>query len=87
MLCGLNDLDGRIVAHLGGEVGREGHLRQTETPVVLHVAGTEDLEDWLHGEGVVRRDAPGTQVDVEESGGMAGEPAGLDPDGAAGDGP
>lgn len=51
------------------------------------VAGAGDLEDLLHREGVVERDGALAEVDVEEGGGVAGEPAGLDTDGATGDGP
>lgn len=87
MLRRLNNLYGRIIPHLGREVGRQRHLREAPTPIVLQVAGPRDLEDRLHGEGVVQRDGSLAEVDIEESGGVAGEPAGLGADGAAGNGP
>ena len=87
MLCRLDDLYGCIVTDFGGEVGWQRHLWQTETPVILHIGGAGDLKDGLHVEGVIQRDGAFAQIDVKECGGVTGEPAGLNTDSAAGDGP
>lgn len=87
MLRRLHHLNGCIIAYLRRVIRRQGHLREAEAAVVLLVRRAEDLEDLLHGEGVVLWNGAFAQVDVEEGGGVAGEPAGLDADGAAGDGP
>lgn len=87
MLRRLDDLDGGVVPNVGREIGRQRHLRKAPAALVLLIAGTRDLEDWQHGEGVVEWDGACAEVDVEEGGRVAGKPAGLDADGAAGDGP
>lgn len=87
MLRRLNDLDRSLVPNLSCEIRRQRHLRKTPAAVVLLVAGTRNLKDGLHRLGVVEGDLAGAEVDVEEGGGVAGEPAWLDADGAAGDGP
>lgn len=92
MDCRLYDLDGRVVAYLHGGVCWERDLWQTEGAGVGPLAGTGDLKDGHHGEGHVGGAAVGAvgaeaKVDVEEGGGVALEPAGLDGDGAAGYGP
>ena len=83
----LDDLNGCLVAGLNGGVGREGHLRQTDGAWVGVPGGADDLEGRHHVEGHVERDLAEAHVDVEEGGGVALEPAGLDGDGAAADGP
>ena len=87
MLRQLNHLYRRIGADPGRIVGGQRHLRETEVAVVLLIAGTGDLEDCLHGQGVAGRDGVIAKIDVKEGGGMAGEPAWLNADGAAGNGP
>jgi len=88
----LDDLDGGIVTDVHGGVGREGDLRQAEGAGVGSVAGTVDLEDGHHGEGhvggtAVRAVGAEAEVDVEEGGAVALEPAGLEGEGAAEEGP
>lgn len=87
MLRRLNDLYRRIIPNLRSEVCWQRHLRQAPTTLVLLVAGTRDLEDGLHREGVVEWDSALAEVDVEEGGRVAREPAGLGADGAASDRP
>ena len=88
----LDHLNGSVIAHVDSLVGGEGNLRETEGAGVRVFGGADDLEDGHHGEGHVWRTVVGAagaeaHVHVEEGGGMALEPAGLEGDGAAADGP
>lgn len=87
MLGRFDDLDGGVVANDGGVIHREWDLRQAETAVVLRVGGARDFEHGYHGHGVVSRHVAVPQIDVEEGSQVTGEPARLNADGAAGDGP
>jgi hypothetical protein len=81
MLRRLNDLNRCIVADTRRVVRRQWHLRKTKGAVVLHVRGPYD------GVAVVERLVAVAHVEVELGKGMAGEPAGLDRDGTAFEGP
>ena len=83
----LDHLNGGIPADHGGIIRGQRHLRQTEGAGVRLAGGAGDLEDGLHGQRHVGWEGAVAQVDVEEGGGVALEPAGLDGDGAARDGP
>lgn len=87
MLSRLDDLYRRIVPHDGGVVDRQWHLRETETAIIQCVAGAGDFKHGHHVQGVIEGNGPVAEVDVEEGGGMAGEPARLQPDSTTGDGP
>lgn len=84
---GLNYLNRRIRAQDGRIIRRQRHLRQTNRARVGLLGGPGDLEDGDHGQGEVLRHGAFAQVDVHVGGGVALEPAGLQGDGAAGDGP
>lgn len=77
MLCGLHDLDRRIVANVDADVGRKRHLRETKLAAILFVRRAVDLEDGNHDMAHVQGLRPQTQVDVHERGRVAGEPAWL----------
>jgi hypothetical protein len=88
----LHDLNRRIIPDIDRRVRREGHLWEAESARVRVLVGPDDLEYAGHGEGHVGGTAAGTvgaeaEIDVEEGGGMALEPAGLYGDGAAFEGP
>lgn len=84
----LNDLNSRQITHLDIDgVVRQRHLGQAEGAGVGVAGGTDDLEGREHGEGDVGWLRAEAHVDVDEGGGVAGEPAGLDSDGAAVYGP
>lgn len=87
MLRSLHHLNRSILPDYRGEVSRQRHLRQADRAVVQRVAGTGDAEHGLHDQGVVLRHRAFAQVDVDESAGVALEPARLDTHGAAGHGP
>jgi hypothetical protein len=78
MLGQLNDLDGRIVAHLWGESRWQRYLRETESTVVLDVGGTCNLENGKHGMAVVQRLIAISHVDVELGKGVTRKPSRLD---------
>lgn len=88
----LHDLDRRIVARLDSKVGRHLHLRQAQRPRVGPVRRAQQLPRGLEVVGEVQRSSVGPvrvqpDVDIQEGGGVAGEPAGLEGDGAACRGP
>ena len=68
-------------------IRRQRHLRQTKRARVRQARGAGNLEDGHHGQGHVGRERSVAQVDVEEGGGVALEPARLNGDGSAGEGP
>ena len=84
----LDDLYRRIVPFVHSDVGRKRHLRHAEFLArVGFIIGARDLPHLLHGQRVVAGHGAKAQVDVEEGGAMAGEPARLEGDGAAVNGP
>lgn len=83
----LNDLDRRLVADVDTDIGRQGHLRQTECPRVWVVGRADNLERRHDRVAHVLRRLPEAQVDVDQGPRMAREPAGLDSDCSAADGP
>lgn len=90
----LHNLNRSIIPHIHRRIRREGNLRQTKRSRIRSLAWPSDLEHWHHGErhvwgtaerGIIFRTIVAeSEVDVEEGGGVALEPAGLDGDGAAG---
>ena len=80
----LHNLNGRIPPHNRRIIRRQRHLRQTKRARIRLLCGARDLEDGHHGEGHVGWEGAVAEVDVEEGGGVALEPAGLEGDGAAG---
>jgi hypothetical protein len=87
MLRRFDNLNRCIIAHLGRIILRQRHLRQTEASIILHIRWASDLENGQHGVRVVERFVTVTHVYVEEGERVAREPAGLETDGAAADGP
>jgi len=83
----LDDLNGGIIADLDARIDGQRDLGQTEGAGVGACAGAVHLEDGDHGVGHVDGDGAEAEVDVEEGGQVAGVPARLDGDGAAGYGP
>lgn len=88
----LHDLDGGVIARLDGHVGGQGHLREADRARVGVLGGPQDLEGRDHGEAHVPGPAVGpvgaeAHVDIQESRGVALEPARLEGDGAACRGP
>jgi len=84
----LDYLDRRVVARLDRHVGRQRYLRQTQGAGVGVLARSENLEGRHDRETHVAGTAVGavssqTHVDIEESGGVALEPARLEGDGTA----
>ena len=84
---GLDDLDGGVVADVDARVDGQRHLRQAEGARVGFGGGADDLEGRHHRVRHVERHGAVAHVDVEEGGRVSGEPAWLDGDGAAFDGP
>lgn len=62
-------------------------MGQAECARVWVLCGPCDLEGGHHVEGHVERHLAEAHIDVEEGGGVTLEPAGLDGEGAASDGP
>ena len=87
MLGRLNDLDRRMITHLDTRVGWEGHLWEAPSARVGFVGGADELDAVHHDIRHVGRDGAEAHVDVDEGRGVAGEPAGLEGEGAAGYGP
>jgi hypothetical protein len=89
----LHHLDRRIVPNVRrGYSAREGYLREAEGARVGILRGADDLEDGHEGEGhvwwaVVGAAGAEAHVHVEEGCCMSLEPARLEGDGAALDGP
>ena len=83
----LHDLNGRQVARLDADVGRQRHLRQTDSSRVGVVRGTGDLEGGNDRVAHVLGDFAEANVDIEQGRRVAWEPARLDSDGTATDGP
>jgi len=84
---GLNDLDCGVVAHVDRQVGWYGDLWQADRARVGLGRGANDLEGRNHDVRHVRWNCSQAQVHVDEGRGVALEPAWLDGDGAAADGP
>ncbi len=80
-------MDGRIVADVEGDVGRQRDLRQADCARIHDVGGASDLEYRHHGVRVVEGLGTKTQVDVDKGRLVSDEPAGLEGKGAASDGP
>ena len=83
MLSSLDDLDGGVLPHDGGIVGRKRHLGHADAAIVPFIVRARDAEHRLHDQGVVQGRSAVAQVDVDEGLRMAAEPARLDADGAA----
>lgn len=84
VLRNFNDLDGRVVAHVHGDVGRQRHLKQADRAGVHVVAGAVDGEHGHHVVRHVERLGAQTQVDVHERSLVSGEPSRLPANCAAG---
>ena len=87
MLRQLNHLNGRILPDDSGVIDRQGDVRETHTARVDGVLRARDLEHGLHDHREVLRQAAVAEVDVYEGRCVAAEPAWLEADGAAADGP
>ena len=87
MLRGLNNLNRRILADDGGIVRGQRYLRYADAARVFGVVGPDDAEDRLHDEGVVFRHGAVAEVDIHQGLTVSTEPARLQADGAASDGP
>ena len=87
MLRQLNNLNGRILPDDSRIIDRQGHVRETHTARVDGVLRARDLEHGLHDHREVLRQAAVPEVDVHEGRCVAAEPAWLEADGAAADGP
>lgn len=81
VLSSLDDLDGGILPHSGGIVGRKRHLGHADAAVVPFIVRARDAEHGLHDQGVVQGRGAFAQVDVDEGLRMATEPARLEADG------
>lgn len=82
-----HDLNGRHVTGLDTDIGRQRHLRQTDSSRVGVVRGTGDLEGGNDRVAHVLGDLAEANVDIEQGRRVAWEPARLESDGAATDGP
>lgn len=87
MNSGFNDLDRRVVANVDGDVGRERNLREADCSWVRIVRWTDDLERGNHRVAHVRRDSSQSQVDVDQCRLVSLEPAWLERDRSATNGP
>lgn len=87
MTSGLDDLDGSVVAYVDADVGREWDLGKAKGPWVWGDGWTGDLEGRNHGQTHVERCCAQAQVEVDEGRLVAGEPAGLEGDRTALEGP
>lgn len=87
MFGSLDHLDRGKVAHFGRYSLREQNLRQTDGAWVGVVGGPHDLERRDHRVAHVRGSPAHAEVDVDKGCGVALEPAGLEGDGTAADGP
>jgi hypothetical protein len=88
MLRRLHNLQCRIVPTSHRDIRGKRHLRQAHIQRRIRIiTRSRDLEDREERMRVVGWDGAETDVDVEVSGFMAGEPAGLKGDGAAGERP
>lgn len=87
MLRRQNHLNRRIITHIHRMPRRQRHLRETDCPRIRQVTGPLEGKRLDHGVAHVGRDGAEAHVHVDEAGGVAWEPAGLEGDGAAADGP
>lgn len=87
MLCYLDDLDCGIVPYYRCVVCWKWDLRYADTAVVCEVVWTNDSEYRLHRQRIVAWYSAVTEVNVHESVRVALEPAWLNTDGAAANGP
>lgn len=87
MLGSLDDLDGGILPHGGGIVGRKRDLGHADAAIVPFIVWARDAEHGLHDQGVVQGRSAVAQVDVDEGLRMATEPARLEADSAPFDRP
>ncbi len=81
------DLNGRHITGLDTDIGRQRHLGQTDSSWVRVVRGTGDLEGRNDGVAHVFGDLAEANVDIDQGRRVAWEPARLESDGAATDGP
>ena len=81
MLGSLDDLDGGILPHCGGIVGRKRHLGHADAAIVPIIVWACDAEHGLHDHGVILGRGAVAQVDVDEGLRMTTEPARLKADG------
>ena len=82
VLSSLDDLNGGILPHDGGIVGRKRHLGHADAAIVPFIVRARDAEHGLHDQGVVQGRSAVAQVDVDQGLRMAAEPARLEADGA-----
>lgn len=87
MLSSQNQLNRRMIPSLNRPVRWQRHLRQTDGTRVRHVGRATDLKSLDHGVTHVGRDRAQAHVHVDEGRIVAGEPGGLEGDGAAANGP
>lgn len=95
VLGGLDNLDGGLVAGLDVCADGQRNLSETDGAGVGIVGRAEDLEGMDHGVAHVGRAAVNVgagigakaKIDLKERGEVAAEPAGLEGDGAAANGP
>ena len=83
----LDDLDRRVVADLDRRINGEGDLRETECSWIRVLGRADELDAVEHRIRHVGWDGAEPEIDVDVGGGVALEPAGLEGDGAAFDGP
>lgn len=87
MLGRLNQLDCGVVTRADGDIGRQRHLWQTHSPGVRIVGRADDEEGRDDGVAHIFRDFAEAEIDVDQGSGMAWEPARLEGDSTAADGP
>ena len=83
----LDYLDSSIITRADTNVGRQGHLRQTDSTRVRVVGRTDDLEGGDDRVAHVFRNLAESQVDVDQGSGMTWEPARLEGESTTADGP
>lgn len=87
MLGRLNDLDRSMIAWAHADVGRQRDLWQADRARIRVIGRAVDLEGRDHGVAHIRGHRSQTQVDVDERCRMTLEPARLESDRTAADGP
>lgn len=83
----LNNLDGRVVAHIGLVASGQRNLWQAERTAVVEVRWPRELEHRVHRVRHVLRLGANAEVDVDECREMAIEPTRLEGNRASVDGP
>lgn len=76
----LNNLNGRIIAHLKTRIHWQWHIRQTKAAGIWISARACHLEDGEHDVGHAHWLAPVAHVDVKESGRVSRIPTGHERD-------